>query len=75
MIVMERPSNFMDLFDVVGTYGRLDEQIARQIFTQVTTAVVQLYRRHSIVHRDIKVSAGRTNGDSPSGGALETIGK
>jgi hypothetical protein len=26
LVVMERPERFMDLFDVLSAYGRLDEQ-------------------------------------------------
>lgn len=55
MLVMERPNNFMDLFDVLSVYGRLDDAIARNIFAQVVDTVVQLKQKHSIVHRDIKV--------------------
>lgn len=54
LIVMQRPRAFMDLFDFLDTFGRLDEQIARDIFAQVVHTAVQLHQRHSIVHRDIK---------------------
>lgn len=52
---MERPNNFMDLFNVLSVYGRLDEAIARNIFAQVLNTVIQLKQKHSMVHRDIKV--------------------
>uniref|UniRef100_A0A0N5CB36 Serine/threonine-protein kinase 1 n=1 Tax=Strongyloides papillosus TaxID=174720 RepID=A0A0N5CB36_STREA len=54
LIVMERPENCMDLFDVISGYGRLDEPMARLIFKQVIEATYQLYTKHSLVHRDIK---------------------
>ncbi|TKR66769.1 hypothetical protein L596_023012 [Steinernema carpocapsae] len=54
MIVMERPTNCMDLFDVVSKYGRLDEVTARNIFSQVVETVFAMYTDHSLIHRDIK---------------------
>ncbi|KAK0419054.1 hypothetical protein QR680_013926 [Steinernema hermaphroditum] len=54
MIVMERPSNCMDLFDVVSKFGRLDEVTARGIFKQVVDTVFAMYADHSLIHRDIK---------------------
>ncbi|CEF63680.1 Serine/threonine-protein kinase pim-2 [Strongyloides ratti] len=54
LIVMERPENCMDLFDVISGYGRLDEPMARLIFKQVIEATYQLFTKHSLVHRDIK---------------------
>uniref|UniRef100_A0A1I7YX23 Serine/threonine-protein kinase 1 n=1 Tax=Steinernema glaseri TaxID=37863 RepID=A0A1I7YX23_9BILA len=54
MIVMERPPNCMDLFDVVSKFGRLDEVTARGIFKQVVDTVFTMYSEHSLIHRDIK---------------------
>uniref|UniRef100_A0A0N4ZKE2 Serine/threonine-protein kinase 1 n=1 Tax=Parastrongyloides trichosuri TaxID=131310 RepID=A0A0N4ZKE2_PARTI len=54
LIVMERPENCMDLFDIISGYGRLDEPMARLIFKQIVEATYQLYNKHSLVHRDIK---------------------
>lgn len=56
MIVMERPEKFMDLFDVITVYGKLDEDVARWIFVQIVDAVLEMKVMHSLVHRDIKVS-------------------
>ena len=52
---MERPENCMDVFDLVSTYGKLDEMTARAIFTQVVDTVVGMYAKHGLIHRDIKV--------------------
>ncbi|VDK55003.1 unnamed protein product [Anisakis simplex] len=54
MIVMERPEEFMDLFDLISIYGCLDETIARSIFVQVVNTVCSLYADHGVLHRDIK---------------------
>lgn len=55
MIVMERPDEFMDLFDLISIYGGLDEKIARSIFVQIVNTVCSLYADHGVLHRDIKV--------------------
>uniref|UniRef100_A0A9J2PZI1 Serine/threonine-protein kinase 1 n=1 Tax=Ascaris lumbricoides TaxID=6252 RepID=A0A9J2PZI1_ASCLU len=54
MIVMERPDEFMDLFDLISIYGGLDEKIARSIFVQIVNTVCSLYADHGVLHRDIK---------------------
>ena len=71
LVVMERPRRFMvgaldpfnflficqDLFDLVNILGRLEEQVARRIFGQIVNTVIGLFKRHSLVHRDIKVGS------------------
>uniref|UniRef100_A0A0K0DDX0 Serine/threonine-protein kinase 1 n=1 Tax=Angiostrongylus cantonensis TaxID=6313 RepID=A0A0K0DDX0_ANGCA len=54
LIVMERPENCMDLFDLISTYGKLDEDTARGIFIQVVDSVCAMYVQHGLIHRDIK---------------------
>ncbi|CAJ0942254.1 unnamed protein product, partial [Mesorhabditis belari] len=54
LIVMERPAECMDLFDLVTTHGRLDETTAQGIFLQIVDTVCSMYAQHGIVHRDIK---------------------
>lgn len=54
-MVMERPSTCLDVFDLVSTYGKLDEQTARGIFLQVVDTVCNMYSKHGLIHRDIKV--------------------
>ncbi|KAL6725379.1 hypothetical protein Aduo_007435 [Ancylostoma duodenale] len=54
LIVMERPENCMDIFDLISTYGRLDEDSARAIFIQVVDSVCTMYAKHGLIHRDIK---------------------
>ncbi|VDM45742.1 unnamed protein product [Toxocara canis] len=54
LIVMERPEEFMDLFDLISIYGSLSEMIARSIFIQIVNTVCCLYADHGVFHRDIK---------------------
>ncbi|GMT17108.1 hypothetical protein PFISCL1PPCAC_8405 [Pristionchus fissidentatus] len=54
VVVMERPKECCDVFDLVSRYGRLDEDTARSIFLQVVETVCQMYARHGLIHRDIK---------------------
>ncbi|KAK6746202.1 hypothetical protein RB195_012363 [Necator americanus] len=54
LIVMERPENCMDIFDLISTYGKLDEDTARAIFIQVVDSVCTMYVKHGLIHRDIK---------------------
>ncbi|WKY01764.1 hypothetical protein Q1695_015626 [Nippostrongylus brasiliensis] len=54
LIVMERPENCMDIFELISTYGKLDEDSARGIFIQVVDAVCAMYVKHGLIHRDIK---------------------
>uniref|UniRef100_A0A7I4YGF2 Serine/threonine-protein kinase 1 n=1 Tax=Haemonchus contortus TaxID=6289 RepID=A0A7I4YGF2_HAECO len=54
LIVMERPENCMDIFDLISTYGKLDEDSARGIFIQVVDSVCAMYVKHGLIHRDIK---------------------
>ena len=55
IIVMERPPNSMDLFDLVSVFGRLEEVVARHLFNQVLRTVQDLYAICSVVHQDLKV--------------------
>lgn len=54
LIVMERPENCMDLFDMVSVHGPLNEDMAKFIFKQVITTVFDMYSKHGLLHRDIK---------------------
>ncbi|KAJ1348810.1 hypothetical protein KIN20_004207 [Parelaphostrongylus tenuis] len=51
---MERPESCMDIFDLISTYGKLDEESARGIFIQVVDSVCAMYVLHGLIHRDIK---------------------
>uniref|UniRef100_A0A915PHG9 Serine/threonine-protein kinase 1 n=1 Tax=Setaria digitata TaxID=48799 RepID=A0A915PHG9_9BILA len=54
LIVMERPEQCLDLFDLISIYGYLDENIARSIFVQILNTTCLLYNTYGIFHRDIK---------------------
>ncbi|EJW85055.1 CAMK/PIM protein kinase [Wuchereria bancrofti] len=54
LIVMERPEQCLDLFDLISVYGYLDEDIARSIFVQILNTTCLLYNTYGIFHRDIK---------------------
>uniref|UniRef100_A0A1I7U3A4 Serine/threonine-protein kinase 1 n=1 Tax=Caenorhabditis tropicalis TaxID=1561998 RepID=A0A1I7U3A4_9PELO len=54
LIVMERPENCMDLFDMVSVHGPLNEEMAKFIFKQVIATVFEMYSKHGLLHRDIK---------------------
>ncbi|CAD6188350.1 unnamed protein product [Caenorhabditis auriculariae] len=54
LIVMERPENCMDVFDLVSLHGRLDEATARSVFSQVVDTVCEMFAKHELIHRDIK---------------------
>ncbi|CAI5444902.1 unnamed protein product [Caenorhabditis angaria] len=54
LIVMERPENCMDLFDMVSVHGPLSEPMAKYIFKQVIDTVYDMYAKHGLLHRDIK---------------------
>uniref|UniRef100_A0A8R1HQH8 Serine/threonine-protein kinase 1 n=1 Tax=Caenorhabditis japonica TaxID=281687 RepID=A0A8R1HQH8_CAEJA len=54
LIVMERPENCMDLFDMVSVHGPLSEDMAKFIFKQVVDTVFEMYSKHGLLHRDIK---------------------
>ncbi|CAG9532677.1 unnamed protein product [Cercopithifilaria johnstoni] len=54
LIVMERPQQCLDLFDLISIYGYLDEDIARSIFVQILNTTCLLYNTYGIFHRDIK---------------------
>jgi len=51
--VMERPENYMDMFDFITKEKTLEEMVARNFFRQVLDTVVACHDR-GIVHRDIK---------------------
>lgn len=53
IIVMEKPSNCKDLFDVITEKKVLEEGVARNIFRQVVETVMACHAR-GVVHRDIK---------------------
>ncbi|VDO30415.1 unnamed protein product [Brugia timori] len=54
LVVMERPEQCLDLFDLISVYGYLDEDIARSIFVQILNTTCLLYNTYGIFHRDIK---------------------
>ncbi|EFO20879.2 CAMK/PIM protein kinase [Loa loa] len=54
LIVMERPEQCLDLFDLISVYGYLDEDVARSIFVQILNTTCLLYSTYGIFHRDIK---------------------
>ena len=51
--VMEKPSESKDLFDYKTDNGALDEELAKNFFLQVTSAILACHKK-GIVHRDIK---------------------
>ena len=51
--VMEKPPNYLDMFDYITQQKRLTETAARDFFRQVV-ATVAACSRSKIVHRDIK---------------------
>ena len=53
VLVMERPTNSLDLFDVLGQYGTLNSQATKKIIAQVIQTCVYL-AVSDIFHRDIK---------------------
>lgn len=56
MIVMERigaPGTCKDLFDFISDFGPIKEDLARVIFKQIITTVIQVHKA-GVVHRDIK---------------------
>uniref|UniRef100_A0AC35UAV3 Protein kinase domain-containing protein n=1 Tax=Rhabditophanes sp. KR3021 TaxID=114890 RepID=A0AC35UAV3_9BILA len=53
LIVMERPTPCMDLFDFIKQQHHLDEDISKFLFKQIVTTIFDLADR-KILHRDIK---------------------
>ena len=53
LYIMARTGETVDLFDFISSRGALDEDMARDFFTQVVDTVVQCQER-GVVHRDIK---------------------
>lgn len=54
VLVLERPSPCLDLFDFCDKYGgRLTEMQARQIVSQIVEALIQC-RDRGVFHRDVK---------------------
>jgi len=51
--IMERPESCMDLFDFITQNGAMQEDAARNLFTQVVSTVIQCQER-GVIHRDIK---------------------
>ncbi|CAB3401235.1 unnamed protein product [Caenorhabditis bovis] len=54
LIVMEKPENSMDVFDMLSQYGPLVEELAKFVFRQVITIVNDIYEKYNLLHRDIK---------------------
>ena len=52
-MVMERPSNAKDLFEVSKEIGAISEEPSKIIFRQIVSTCAELHRR-GILHRDIK---------------------
>lgn len=53
VIVMERPEQCQDLFDVLQTKVVLNEKEARKYFSQVVEANISC-EEHGVIHRDLK---------------------
>ncbi|CAG5107285.1 Oidioi.mRNA.OKI2018_I69.chr1.g3244.t1.cds [Oikopleura dioica] len=53
VLVMQRPSNSCDLFDVSSKLGALAEDPTKIIFSNIVNSVISLHRA-GLVHRDIK---------------------
>lgn len=53
ILILERPTNCVDLFDYITSRGALSETEARQLFRQVCT-IVRDCMRIGVLHRDIK---------------------
>ena len=53
VLVIERPSSFVDLFDYITERGSLNESEARAMFRQLVETVVRVHAA-GVVHRDIK---------------------
>lgn len=53
ILILERPTNCVDLFDYITSRGALTESEARSLFRQVCTVVLDCMRI-GVLHRDIK---------------------
>lgn len=53
MLVMEYDESFQDLFDFVNERGKLSEEIAQSIFSQLVTTVHQ-FNKYEVFHSDLK---------------------
>lgn len=53
VLVMERPSSFVDLFDFITEHGPLAESKARHMFRNLVETIA-LVHQAGVVHRDIK---------------------
>ena len=51
-----------EIFDLISKQHRLTEEMAREKFWQIISAVDYLHRMN-IVHRDLKVKIGKLNWD------------
>ena len=53
VIVMEKPSNSLDLLEFVNEYGQIDHKMASHIATQLAEST-RLYKNVNIAHCDVK---------------------
>ena len=53
VIVMEKPTNSLDLLEFVNEYGQMDHEMARQISAQLAEST-RLYKTANIAHCDLK---------------------
>ena len=53
LIIMERPSNCMDLWDFIDNRGPLNQQLAKIFFKNIVNTVLDMKKR-GVIHRDIK---------------------
>ena len=54
LVIMERESPIMDLFDLVNHHKRVPEVLAKTIFWQVVAAILHCHKEQ-VLHRDVKL--------------------